>query len=59
MPMVNVEAFESVQIASVATNRVVKQKDGDILNKDREKRISEIMNFLGSQLPIQHMTISD
>lgn len=57
--MVNVEAFESVQIASVATNRVVKQKDGDILNKDREKRISEIMNFLGSQLPIQHMTISD
>lgn len=59
MPVVNVESFEPVQLAHAAACRNVAPKDWNSLNRARELRVSEITDFLGRQLPIPYLTITD
>ncbi|WP_416739223.1 hypothetical protein ACM1ZW_20755 [Pseudomonas sp. NFX71] len=59
MRKVNLEAIDEVQIAFEKANRVVKQEDWENLFLASIKRVEEIMGFVGSQLPIQYLTIED
>ncbi|HEX4549803.1 GNAT family N-acetyltransferase [Pseudomonas sp.] len=59
MPTINVESFESVRVAHATAYRDVPQKDWNSLVNARDTRIREIMKFLGGQLPIQHLSITD
>jgi hypothetical protein len=59
MPTVNVEIFESVRLETAAAGRTVSQKNWETLEKARIKRVAEIEKLVGSQLPIQYLSISD